>query len=66
MDYGERRRQALRTAGVTVPVLTPETVVGAPLGPCRTDEALRAGEVIPTVGAPRRQVRPQRRVPVST
>ncbi|MDX3056052.1 AroM family protein [Streptomyces sp. NE06-03E] len=33
MGYGARHRQALRTAGVTVPVLTPGAVVGAALGP---------------------------------
>ncbi|MFF3171921.1 AroM family protein [Streptomyces sp. NPDC057900] len=33
MGYGSRHRQALRAAGVTVPVLTPGSVVGAALGP---------------------------------
>ncbi|WP_432179838.1 AroM family protein [Streptomyces sp. NBC_00063] len=33
MGYGTRHRQALRDAGITVPVLTPGAVVGAALGP---------------------------------
>ncbi|MFJ8885295.1 AroM family protein [Streptomyces sp. NPDC102402] len=33
MGYGARHRQALRAAGLTVPVLTPGAVVGAALGP---------------------------------
>ncbi|MFB4419992.1 AroM family protein [Streptomyces sp. QL37] len=33
MGYGSRHREALRAAGVTVPVLTPGVVVGAALGP---------------------------------
>lgn len=33
MGYGNRHREALRSRGVTVPVLTPGAVVGAALGP---------------------------------
>ncbi|MEU2250650.1 AroM family protein [Streptomyces sp. NPDC019224] len=33
MGYGTRHREALRAAGITVPVLTPGAVVGAMLGP---------------------------------
>ncbi|MFK0169650.1 AroM family protein [Streptomyces sp. NPDC090306] len=33
MGYGARHREALRDAGITVPVLTPGAVVGAALGP---------------------------------
>ncbi|MFF1592926.1 AroM family protein [Streptomyces sp. NPDC058286] len=33
MGYGTRHRQALRDAGIAVPVLTPGAVVGAALGP---------------------------------
>ncbi|MFE6761404.1 AroM family protein [Streptomyces sp. NPDC057689] len=33
MGYGARHREALRSAGITAPVLTPGAVVGAMLGP---------------------------------